>query len=178
MECFGVCRGRVYELLGSSNISGCVLFGRFRVLRGSSKSSIKYKGSCVFSLFAKFYYIRDCLLPFSDGRVESTSCNFSLLVRLPRSVEVASRCRAHSLLPHGQFVLWGSFSDPNVMSLAVIKEYLITRSMHSAAKDDNMGNNRHDSSLIISYQLSKDISRYYEAISGIIGFSHSVGQVL
>ena len=64
------------------------------------------------------------------------------------------------------------------MSLAVIKEYLITRSMHSAAKDDNMGNNRHDSSLIISYQLSKDISRYYEAISGIIGFSHSVGQVL
>ena len=54
---------------------------------------------------------------------------------------------------------------------ALIKEYLMTRSMHSAAKDDNMGN-RHQLSLIISYQLSKDISRYPKAISGIIGFSH------
>ena len=60
----------------------------------------------------------------------------------------------------------------------MITEHLMIRLMHSAAKDDNMGNNRHDSSLIILYQLSKDISRYYEAISGIIGFSHSVGQVL
>ena len=47
------------------------------------------------------------LLPISD--VESTCCNFFHFILLPRPVEVACRCRAHPILPNGQFVCFVLF---------------------------------------------------------------------